>query len=275
MNGSIDSRLPIGVFDSGLGGLTVVKQIRRKFPDETIVYLGDNARVPYGTRSNGTIERYARNCSRFLLDQGLKMLVVACNTVSAVAIPAIREMTKIPVLGVIEAGADAVAFAGARRVGVIGTAGTIRSNAYPKKIKKRLPECNVFQRATPLLVPLAEEGWIEGEVPELVTVHYLEELATENIDVLLLGCTHYPLLVKTIKKTLHKLGSNAQVVDSATAMAASVGQILFERQLNAQHKKNRPAKLTCHVTDRPESFEVVAARFLGEMPGFVHQIDIA
>lgn len=264
--------LPIGVFDSGLGGLTVVREIRRRLPSERILYLGDNARVPYGTRSPETIERYARNCSDFLLSQGLKLLVVACNTVSAVALPTIREMTSIPVLGVISAGARAVTLEGSPRVGVIGTAGTIRSNAYLRKIAERDSLCKVFQHAAPLFVPLAEEGWLKGEIPLAVAMRYLEPLVAEGIEVLLLGCTHYPLLAETIIEALQRLGSRAVVIDSATSMAADVEQILHGRSLG--RAPGQVGDLTCYVTDLPGSFEEVATRFLGEKLSRITQVDI-
>ena len=267
--------LPIGVFDSGLGGLTVVRELLRRYPDEPIIYLGDNARVPYGTRSAATVERYARNCAGFLLRQGLKMLVVACNTVSAVAIPAIRQMTDIPVLGVIEAGADAVSKSNAMRVGVIGTSGTIASGAYPLKIGELAPDCRVFQKATPLFVPLAEEGWILGEVPRAVARHYLESLVDDEIDLLLLGCTHYPLLIETIRTVLSDLESPASVVDSATSMADMVGRLLRKTGRVPSNPPLPPLDmLSCFVTDRPASFEEVAGRFLGADLGSISQIDI-
>jgi glutamate racemase len=270
---------PIGVFDSGLGGLTVVREIRRQLPDETIIYLGDNARVPYGTRSNATIERYARNCAEFILRQEPKMLVVACNTVSAVALPALRQLTDIPVLGVIEAGARTVATENVRRVGVIGTAGTIRSNAYIEKIQALVPDCAVFQKPTPLFVPLAEEGWTEGDVPESAARHYLSSLVCERIELLLLGCTHYPILKSTIQRTLSALSSGALVVDSAAAMAREVSNVLKTKDIFAPAPREAQARvestLACFVTDLPESFEAVSARFLGVIPDTTRQIDIS
>ncbi len=265
--------LPIGVFDSGLGGLTVVQAIRRALPGERILYLGDSARVPYGTRSAGTVVRYAEKCSEFLTGQGLKMLAVACNTASAVALPALRAESRMPVLGVIAAGARAVTSNGATRVGVIGTAGTIRSGAYLREIEALDPTCEVHQQAAPLFVPLAEEGWTEGEVPLLAARRYLEPLVRANIEVLLLGCTHYPLLVKSIAQALHKLDSDARVVDSASAMAAEIKRVLDERDILSDETKG--GDLNCFVTDLPDSFEVVATRFLGEKPDRVVEVDIS
>ncbi len=269
----IDTRdLPIGVFDSGLGGLTVVREIRRRLPAETILYLGDNARVPYGTKSAATIERYAANCTRFLLDKGLKLLVVACNTASAVALPTLEKMTDVPVLGVISAGARAVTASAVARIGVIGTQSTISSNAYPEHIARLNPKCQVFQKAAPLFVPLAEEGWTEGEVPLSIATHYLDSLVAEEIDVLLLGCTHYPLLRSSVTRALRNLDSKAKVVDSATVMAADVEAQLKEKKLETSRQKLGP--LTCFVTDLPSSFEEVASRFLGEKPEQTIAVDI-
>ena len=264
--------LPIGVFDSGLGGLTVVREIRRQLPAETVLYLGDNARVPYGTRSAATIERYATNCAEFLLKKGLKLLVVACNTVSATALPQLRRMTDIPVLGVISAGAQAVVDARARRVGVIGTESTIASGAYNKEISALQPECRLFSRATPLFVPLAEEGWLEGTVPEAAATHYLGPLVEKNIEILLLGCTHYPILKGVISKSLASLGSTATVVDSAVTMAAEVAKALKNSDLEAV--SDAPRSWTCFVTDLPSSFERTAGRFLGEPPSDFRLVDL-
>jgi glutamate racemase len=268
-----DNSLPIGVFDSGLGGLTVVNAIRQCLPREKILYLGDNARVPYGTRSGATVERYARNCSEFLLNQRLKMLVVACNTVSAVALPAIRRMTAIPVLGVIEAGVRAVSISNAYRVGIIGTAGTILSDAYLQKIAEVNPDIEVYQEPTPLLVPLVEEGWLEGEITEAIIAQYLEPMVADEIQVLLLGCTHYPLLLKPIRKVLHLLGNRAAVIDSATCMAIDVENMIREKDLGAPDSAT--GGLSCFITDLPVSFQEVASRFLGETLTDITQVDIS
>ncbi|MCP4603860.1 MAG: glutamate racemase [Proteobacteria bacterium] len=264
--------LPIGVFDSGLGGLTVVQAIRRALPEEKIIYLGDSARVPYGTRSAQTVVCYAQKCAAFLADQGLKMLVVACNTASAVALPALRSKSDMPVLGVITAGARAVVNTGASRIGVIGTAGTIRSNAYVREIATLAPDCRVYQKPTPLLVPLAEEGWVDGDVPLLATTRYLEHLARVDIEVLLLGCTHYPLLISPITAALTQLGCKAEVVDSATAMAADIKCTLDNHDI--RRAPGKTGDLKCYVTDLPDSFVEVATRFLGEKPGKVKEADI-
>ncbi len=268
-----DSDLPIGVFDSGLGGLTVVREIRRALPDESLVYLGDSARVPYGTRSAATVERYAGNCADFLVRQGLKLLVVACNTASAVALPYLRERIDVPVLGVIGAGARAAcAVAGEGGIGVIGTAGTIGSGAYPGEIAAIDPRREVHQRPAPLLVPLAEEGWTEGDLPRLAVERYLAPLIAERIEALLLGCTHYPLLREVIERVLRDAGSGAVVINSAEAMAREVKEALDSHGLRREAKGR--GRLTCHVTDLPASFREVAERFLGAPLQAVEKVDI-
>jgi len=266
--------LPIGVFDSGLGGLTVVKEIQKQLPSEHVIYLGDSARVPYGTRSAETIERYAWTCAEFLVRQGLKMLVVACNTASAVAINSLRSRVDVPVQGVITAGARAAISASKNhQIGVIGTAGTIASKAYPTEIAAIDPSFKVFQNPAPLLVPLAEEGWTEGDVPELAIRRYTKPLIEKNIDVLMLGCTHYPLLRKAIAKELLSQNSNAVIVDSATAMASDVRQILEHNEL--RNTSTAAGRLNCFVTDLPASFNKVAKRFLGQSIEGAKKVDIS
>lgn len=265
-------QLPIGIFDSGLGGLTVVHAVRKALPSERVVYLGDNARVPYGTRSPQTVVRYAESCAAFLQTMGFKMLVVACNTVSSVAMPALRRQVNGPVLGVIEAGAAAITAHRPKRIGVIGTAGTIRSEAYIREIHRLNPDCEVHQQPAPLFVPLAEEGWLEGEVPLLAAKRYLKPLTSKDIDVLLLGCTHYPLLRRSIERALKELGSGALIVDSATAMARSVEEVLREHDL--QNDGAGLANLDVYVTDMPESFHAAASRFLNEDIDGVTCVDI-
>jgi glutamate racemase len=264
--------LPIGVFDSGLGGLTVVSALRQRFPFENIVYLGDNARVPYGTRSAETITRYAHNCADFLSEIGLKMLVVACNTASAVAIDSLQNYFSFPVIGVIKAGARAsVAATLTGKVGVIGTEGTIGSKAYPREIYKINTSIEVFQNAAPLLVPLVEEGWLEGEVPRLVLERYLLPMVKNDIDVLMLGCTHYPVLKAQISASLKKMGKDCTIVDSASSVALEVAQILELKKMAGNKIKGT---LECYVTDLPASFTTVANRFLGYDVGVVKRVDI-
>ena len=194
---------PIGVFDSGIGGLTVLKALTAALPGEDFIYLGDTARLPYGTKSNEVIVRYSKENTGFLLAKGIKMLVVACNTSSAVALDAIASETMVPVIGVIEPGARAAAKASRiGKIGVIGTEATIASGAYTRAIQRLSPRAEIYTRACPLLVPLAEEGWTDNAVAELTVAHYLESLKQSGIDTLLLGCTHYPLLREMFAKIL-------------------------------------------------------------------------
>jgi glutamate racemase len=253
---------PIGVFDSGLGGLTVARAIAARLPGEQLVYLGDTARVPYGTRSANTVLRYARACARHLAKHDVKVLVVACNTVSAVALPILRVELDMPVLGVIEPGARAGVRASRKhRVGVIATVGTVASGAYPQAIASVSTRAEVFQQAAPLLVPLVEEGWLEGDVPRLVARRYLEPLLARGIDALVLGCTHYPLLAPVIRAEAEAIaGASVAVVDSAEATADELAQLLEDRELA---RTAGPGSLSMMVTDLPSRFAEVAARFLG------------
>lgn len=228
---SQSGRRPIGVFDSGAGGLTVVRAVRAALPGEDIVYLGDTARVPYGSKSPRTVERYSLACQRFLLDRGVKLVLVACNTASANALPALAVAAgEVPVIGAVEPGASsALAASKSRRIGVIGTLSTIRSGAYQQAIRAREPSAEVAQLACPLLVPLAEEGWTDGPIAGLVARRYLAELLTldPDIDTLVLGCTHYPLLAHELETAATELaGRPIRIVDSASAMAAAAARAL-------------------------------------------------
>lgn len=262
----MDRDAPIGVFDSGLGGLTVARAIAERLPCERLVYLGDTARVPYGTRSPHTVLRYARSCARHLAKHDIKLLVVACNTVSAVALPMLRVELDVPVLGVIEPGARAgVRASKSGKVGVIATPGTVASGAYPQAIAGVSTRAEVRQRAAPLLVPLVEEGWIDGEVPTLVVRRYLEPLVADGIDALVLGCTHYPLLAPVIRDVARRLfPSEVTVVDSAAATALELDRLLDERGLRSSRGERG---LEVLVTDQPGAFSIVASRFLGESLG--------
>ena len=211
---------PIGIFDSGVGGLTVVEQIRRALPFEDLIYLGDTARVPYGTKSPSTIVRFASEDTQFLLRQNVKAVVVACNTASAWALPQLKKRFSVPIFGVIAPGAQAaVAVTRNHRIGVIGTTATIRSQAYTREILARDRRAKVFVRACPLLVPLVEEGWIDHEVTRRVLAEYLSPFREYRIDTLVLGCTHYPLLKNAIQQLLKE---RVALVDSAEACAAYV-----------------------------------------------------
>ena len=252
----------IGVFDSGVGGLTVLAAIRRRLPGASTVYLGDTARVPYGSKSPEVVIRYSRNNARFLLQHDLSLLVVACNTATAHALPTLQAELPVPVIGVVEAGARAAAARTVSgKVGVIGTAGTIASGAYQRAIAAHAPALDVVARACPLLVPLAEEGWTDGDVPRAVAERYLGELRG-TIDTLVLGCTHYPLLRSTLAEVL----PGVALVDSAEAVAAAVA--------DAYPAPSGPVRHRLFVTDVPARFPEVAARFLGADPGEVEQVDV-
>jgi glutamate racemase len=261
---------PIGVFDSGIGGLTVFAAVRRHLPHESILYLGDTARVPYGTKSAETVVRYARECGGFLVERGVKALVVACNTASAYALPDIAARFDIPVIGVVEPGCRA-ALAATRNggIGVIGTAGTVGSNAYGSSLKKINPEARVVSRACPLFVPLVEEGWTEGDITRAVAARYLGGLGSEGIDTLILGCTHYPLLKRVIAE---EMGESVTLVDSAEATAAQLSDMLADGGLASD--RTGAAEHHIYVTDLPARFETIAHRFLeGDLPQ-VSRVDL-
>jgi len=249
---------PIGVFDSGIGGLTVLKALSQAMPGEDFIYLGDTARLPYGTKSNEVIIRYSKENTEFLLAKGIKMLVVACNTSSAVALDAIASQTMVPVIGVIEPGARAAAKASRRgKIGVIGTEATIASGAYTRAIQRLSPRAEIYTRACPLLVPLAEEGWIDNEIAERTVAIYLESLKPSGIDTLLLGCTHYPLLREMFVRIL---GAGVKIVDSATATALEVRARLRMLRLL---KRGGNGSQSFFVTETPDRFVRVGRRFLG------------
>jgi glutamate racemase len=251
---------PIGVFDSGIGGLTVVRELIGLMPSESVLYLGDTARVPYGIRSPETVLRYAREGMRFLISRGIKLLVVACNTVSAVGLKDLSREVSVPVVGVLEPGARAAARKTASgKVGVIGTSATIGSSAYVKAIHAVRGEIEVTGQACPLFVPLVEEGWLGGEVPELAAQRYLGGLRASGIDTLVLGCTHYPLLKPVISKVM---GAGVTLIDSAAETAREVSEQLSSRGLEKTGDE-RPLREFC-VTDSPEGFKAVGERFLGQ-----------
>ena len=279
--GAPDGSAPLGVFDSGLGGLTVVRALRQSLPSEGIVYLGDTARVPYGTRSAETVIRYARSCARVLIERRIKALVVACNTVSAVAIDLLRAEFDLPVLGVVEPGSRTAVRAvegvapGAqpRRIGVLGTAGTVASGAYPRAVGQLSTRFEVVAQAAPLLVPLVEEGWLEGEVPRLIVRRYLEPLITAGVSVIVLGCTHYPLLSGLIADEAERLaGAPIPIVDSAAATADAVREWIGAARISANSSRN--SGLTLLVTDRPQSFAAAAGRFLGDEVPDIELVDL-
>ncbi len=255
---SAGAERPIGVFDSGIGGLTVLKALVEALPAEDFIYLGDTARLPYGTKSAEVIVRYSRENSEFLLAKGIKMLVVACNTSSAVALGAIAGATAVPVIGVIEPGARAAArVSRSGKIGVIGTEATIASGAYTRALQRFRPKAEIYTRACPLLVPLVEEGFLDNEIAEKTVAYYLESLQASGIDTLLLGCTHYPLLGALFKRLL---GPAVRLVDSATATARTVREQL--RALGVVRRSGR-ASLSFFVTETPDRFVRVGRRFFG------------
>ncbi len=250
----------IGVFDSGVGGLTVLRELRSRVPEEPLVYLGDTARVPYGTKSALTVLRYAHEAARFLLDQRVKLLVVACNTASAVALDDLAERYQVPVIGVIEPGARrALEVTRNGRIGVVGTEGTIRSGAYERALLSGRSDVVVHTAACPLFVPLAEEGWACHEVARLTAREYLAPLLDAKIDTLVLGCTHYPLLRQTLQEVV---GPDVQLVDSAQETAKAVACRLDGYQLLHRRTPAQPPRY--FVTDIPDRFERVGGAFLGE-----------
>lgn len=273
---------PLGVFDSGLGGLTVARAILNQLPNERIVYLGDTARVPYGTRSAETVVRYARGCAKVLIERGVKALVIACNTVSAVALDLLRAELDLPVIGVIEPGAETAVEAlstlppgsALPKVGVLGTAGTILSNAYPRAVARLSTRVEVVGQAAPLLVPLVEEGWLDGDVPRLAVRRYLEPLIRAGAGVIVLGCTHYPLLKSVIAEVAAELaGRPIPVVDSAEATARALLRAIEEERFPGAIEP--PAlRLELYVTDLPSSFAATAKAFLGMETPAVQQIDL-
>ncbi len=249
---------PIGVFDSGLGGLTVVKELNRVLPSEDIIYVGDTARVPYGSKSPQTIMRYSRQIAFFLLKKKVKAIVVACNTASALALKSLQSL-RIPVMGVIDPGARAaVQTSNSLKIGVIGTTATMGSHAYRRAIQKNKSRAAVWETACPLFVPLVEEGWLHHAITRSVAAEYLRPLLKKKIDTLVLGCTHYPLLKKTIQNVV---GPKINLIDSAQATAEYVSRTLLSAGLvNANRRRG---KISLFVTDRPRSFSRLASQFLG------------
>lgn len=260
----------VGIFDSGVGGLTVLRELIRVMPQEDTIYFGDTARVPYGTKSPETVTRYSAEIASFLLRRDIKLLVVACNTASAVALASLKRLLSIPVVGVIEPGARrAVEVTRTGRIGVIGTAGTIRSSAYTRAIKRLSPEALVLTRACPLFVPLAEEGWTDNQVAQLTAQSYLQELKDAAVDTLVLGCTHYPLLKPIIAEVM---GPDVTLVDSAAETARTVAEILAQKRL--LRPDSEIGNHHYYVTDIPAGFIRVGNRFLGGRLGDVYQVSL-
>lgn len=263
-----DPRSPIGVFDSGVGGLTVVRALMERLPFESIHYFGDTARVPYGIKSVQTIAHYTTQIAEFLLEKRVKLLIIACNTMAAVAAQMVRDLSPTPVLDVIEAGA-AAALAASRggRIGVIGTPTTINSNAYARAIHGIQPEARLTSQACALLVPLVEEGWLEHPVTRLTTREYLKPVLAEHVDTLVLGCTHYPLLKPLFRD---EVGADVVLVDSAEAMAEQAATLLGARELHTPSRL--PPEYHYWVTDVPLRFQTIGERFLGRALNNVHVV---
>ncbi len=278
-----NARLPIGIFDSGVGGLTVYRALHERLPNERFVYLGDTARVPYGTKSMATVERYALENSSFLASRGIKLLVVACNTASAVALPKIREKIGLDTVGVIGPGArkavaETLEPSGRTRVpkiGVIATEATVLSDAYAEAIRRTGVETEIFQAACPLFVPLAEEGWTREPETYSIARKYLQKLT--GVDALVLGCTHYPILREVIQETV---GANVLLIDSGVAAAEETAQLLIDKGLANPDVIDSSERHLCddldhfYVTDAAERFARVAERFLGTKPAKLEAIEL-
>lgn len=259
---------PIGVFDSGVGGLTVVRALMERLPFEHIHYFGDTARVPYGVKSVETIAHYTTQIAEFLLEKRVKLLIIACNTMAAVATQVVRDLSPVPVLDVIEAGAlSALAASNSRRIGVIGTPTTVNSNAYARAIHEIEPEARIVSQACALFVPLVEEGWLEHPVTRLTAQEYLKPVLAEKVDTLVLGCTHYPLIKPLLAEVA---GPDVTLVDSAEAMAERAAALLTDRNL---HNPSRSApEYHFYVTDVPLRFQTIGERFLGRSLNNVHVV---
>jgi glutamate racemase len=261
---------PIGVFDSGIGGLTVVRELLQRLPDEPIVYFGDTARVPYGPKSPATVLRYASEAAAFLLSRDVKMVVIACNTATAHAVTRLSASLPVPVIGVIEPGARAAVQATrTARIGVIGTAGTIRSGAYDLAVRRRLDDARVYAQPCPLFVPLVEEGWRTHGASRLIAEDYLRPLHEMDVDVLILGCTHYPLLRELIGEIM---GPGVQLVDSALETAIEVERTLSD--LGLRRDAGRPPKHVFAASDAPLRFRDVGRTFVGDVLGTVEHVDV-
>lgn len=270
MNTNDDSSKPIGVFDSGVGGLTVVKELNRLLPNEKIIYFGDTGRVPYGNKSKETIVHYSLQIGYFLMKKKIKMLVVACNTASAVSLPTLKRHFHIPVIGVIEPGAKAAIEAtSSNNIAVIGTLGAVKSGAYKKALKKIKGSVKVYQNPCPLFVHLAEDGWNKNKIARLISDEYLKPFKGKGIDTLILGCTHYPILKDVIQQSA---GKKVQLIDSGKETAKEVERILDKKGLLNTHKSADKNQSVFYVSDFPHKFKEVSQRFLARELKKVHKI---
>ena len=265
----MDNR-PIGIFDSGIGGLTVVNALVKLLPHEVIIYVGDTARVPYGNKSPERIRKYSEEITRWLIQQGCKMVVIACNTASSYALDSLKLKFDVPIIGVINPGVEIAAqITQNHRIGVLGTYGTIKSDSYGQALRRLNKNIVVISQACPLFVPLAEEGWVSGEVPKIIAKTYLENIIESNVDTLILGCTHYPLLKPTIKKVIDK---KVNLVDSGETTGLVVQSIINEFKL--PHENSKSGDIFCRVTDSVELFEPFAGKFLEAPIKDISHIDI-
>ena len=268
----IDRDAPVGVFDSGVGGLTVAREIMRNLPSEKIVYFGDTARVPYGSKSKETVIRYSRQIIRFLQEQQVKAIVVACNTASAFALDTVRDEFDIPIIGVIESGAKvAAARTRNKRVGIIGTVGTVGSGIHAQYLKKLDPGITVFGKACPLFVPLVEEGWLHDPVTVEVASRYLKELQDKDVDTLILGCTHYPLIRSTIRQVM---GEEVCLVNPAYETALELGKLLEEQGLSSTGTEQKEFPYRFYVSDLADEFKEFANSILPSDVEMTKKIDI-
>jgi glutamate racemase len=261
---------PIGFFDSGIGGLTVVKSVSQLLPNENIIYFGDTARVPYGSKSNDTVIEYSIQAANFLLRKNIKLLVVACNTASAIALKELRRFLTIPVIGMIEPGAKmAVQTTKNNKIGVIGTRATINNKAYTNELQRLNPKLKIYDSPCPLFVPLAEEGWINSKATELIAKEYLLPLKEKEIDTLILGCTHYPILSQVIQKVV---GKKVRLIDSGSPASHLVENYLNGRGL--MNNSNQIGTSEFYVSDIPSKFKEVAEIFLGKKITHIHKVEL-
>ncbi|KQC06149.1 MAG: glutamate racemase [Smithella sp. SDB] len=260
----------IGVFDSGIGGLTVVRSLMERLPFENIIYFGDSARVPYGIKSVDTINRYAAQITDFLIKKEVKLLIVACNTMAAVAHQTIADLSPVPILEVIDASARmAIQNTKNKSIGVIGTPATINSNAYTRAIHLLKKDVKVFSQACPLFVPLVEEGWFDHQATKLIAQEYLKPVIAEKIDTLVLGCTHYPLLKPLLQDIM---GKGVNLIDSAEAMADIAANLIDEQKIS--NKNGLPPDYVFYVSDVPYRFQTIGERFLGRTLGHVELVSL-
>lgn len=261
---------PIGIFDSGIGGLTVAKRVMSILPNENIIYFGDTARVPYGSKSNSTVIEYSIQDAQFLIKKNVKLIIVACNTASSVALDTLREKFDIPIIGMIEPGANlALETTKNGKIGVIGTNATINNKAYSEKLKTLDSKIKVFEKACPLFVPIAEEGWLDHAATKLIAKEYLQDFIDNDVDTLVLGCTHYPLLATTIQEIM---GEKVVLIDSGFAASLQV-----ENHLKGRGIRNDSVQLgqkEFYVSDLPDKFKSVAERFLGSELTHIEKIDV-